>query len=126
MCRHELFPKRRDNTPAEANRPTLLVRLNRNTHASNVADDADDEEWVTYQRTQSNRAARISELILSYAAALHLSELATQCSQFIGEQTVGASSLAGLSEASVAAACVYVASHLRGQPIALEDVSARE
>ena len=124
MCRHIFFPKRQDGIEAEVNLRTRPVRLNRNGTASNEADDeADDEAWVTFQRTQSARAARISEFVLSYSAALHLNESVIQCSQIIGEQAGDAYSLADRSAASIAAACVYLASHLRGQPIALVEAS---
>ncbi len=124
MCRHALFPKRQETTEDEASHLTRPVRLNRNGSASNEVDDgADDETWVTFHSTQSARAARISGLVLSYSTALRLNESVTQCSQIIGEQAGDAYSLADRSDESIAAACVYLASHFRGQPIALVEAS---
>lgn len=65
----------------------------------------------------------MSELVLSYSTALHLDDSAIRCSQYIGHRATRLISLIGRSEITIAAASVYLASHLRNQPKTLREVS---
>lgn len=119
ICRHEFFPQTGDDSDDEddidegnRNRPTREARTARS-----------DEAFDNYLRAQAARTARISGLVLSYCTAFQLNASVTQCSQTIRETAEVLGSLEGRSDTSIAAACVYMASHLRRQPKTLREIS---
>lgn len=65
----------------------------------------------------------MSELVFDYCAALVLNVSVVLCSQHIGHHATRLLSLIGRSEVSIAAASVYLASHLRSQPKTLSDIA---
>ena len=87
----------------------------------------DEEEdnilYFQYRRAEDARAARMSELVLSYSAALHLNDSVIRCAQHIGHHATRLLSLIGRSEITIAGASVYLASHLRNQPKTLREIA---
>lgn len=116
ICRHEFFPQIEDDTDEDDTDED-------DTDEDEADNEADNEWYAEYTRAEDARAALMSELILNYCAALRLSDSVTQCAQNIGVQARSLLSLTGRSETSLAAASVYLASHLRRQPKSLREVA---
>lgn len=98
--------------------PTL-----RRTRLSNEAADEQQEEYRRRQAVILARAERMSVLVIEYSTTLHLHAAVTRCAQTIADKAEGLSSLDGRSDFAIAAAAIYVASHLRRQPVALREIS---
>lgn len=109
MCRHPLFPLTEDDTDEDEVEP--------------VSSAADNEEYIEFRRVEMARTARISENVRTYCVALHLNGSVIRRAQFIGDIATRMFSLTGRSETSVAAASVYLASHLCRQPKRLRDIA---
>ena len=123
MCRHVFFPQSEDDSESE---DTDEINTNDRNRGMRVADTAPapvDPEHREYQRARSARTSRISAFILSYCAALQLNNSVEQLSQDIRGRAEDSVSQDGRSETTIAAACVYTASHLRGQPKSLGEIS---
>lgn len=125
VCRHVFFPRPADDDDDDDDvddddDESQIVRSGR---TSPVYIDTDDEGYDEHLSTRVARAARISELTFSYSAALHLNASITICSHGIAEKCGSLNSLPGRSEASIAAASVYMASHIGLQPRTLREIS---
>lgn len=123
VCRHVLFPRPADDDDDDVDDDDDESQIVRSGRTSPVYIDTDDEEYDEHLSTRVARAARISELTFSYSAALHLNASITICSHGIAEKCGSLNSLPGRSEASIAAASVYMASHIGLQPKTLREIS---
>ena len=74
-----------------------------------------------YKNTQSTDPTTLCD---RYCAQLDLKFAISKIAQEIATKTDKVGSLAGRSPLSIAAACIYMASHLMGQPKTPKDISA--
>ena len=79
-----------------------------------------DISSTLYESVQSTDPKELCE---RFCNQLHLSFQITKVSQEIAEKMDKAGMLAGRSPLSIAAACIYTASHFMGQPKTAKDIS---
>ena len=122
-CRHELFPLAEDDTDEDE---TDFISSGDDTdedEAEPISSEADNERYIELSHAEYARTARMSVHVHTHCVALHLNDSVIQCSQNIGDIATRMPSLTGRSETSIAAASVYLASHLRGQPKTFREIA---
>ena len=94
----------------------MLERFLRNHKNSRLSGAPGATVGTVGEGFKDKQATSAEELCLRYGSLLTLSQMAINCSKSIAEKLTSVGSLAGRSPLSAAAACIYMASHLMGDP----------
>ena len=123
ICRRELFTPSEDDIDEDDELSSLSEDDIDIDEAEPIRSEAVNQQVIEYMRAENARTARMSELVRTYCVSLHLNDSVIQCSHNIVDSTTRMLSLTGRSETSLAAASVYLASHLRRQPKTLREIA---